>query len=74
MTVDSDEITSDDLDAWLDEAETVTAPQPAGGTEVRLWMPVDPETLVELERRANSKKRGLSLVAADALRAGTRVA
>ena len=68
--VDSDDITSDEVDALLDDAETVQADRPAGGTEVRLYVGVDAETLAELEEQASAQGRRLDAVAADALRAG----
>ncbi|MGK2937508.1 MAG: hypothetical protein ACSLFR_06850 [Solirubrobacteraceae bacterium] len=67
-----DEITSDVLDLLLDEAETLDASRPDGRTRVRLSVAIDAETMGELERRAAESGRDLSVVAADALRAGTR--
>ena len=69
-----DEITSDELDGLLDEAETLNAIRPAHGTEVRLYVAVDPQTLHELEHRAAVQGTDLNAVAADALRAGTQAA
>jgi hypothetical protein len=71
---DDEEITSDELDGLLDEAETLSATRPARGTEVRLYVAVDPETLHELEQRAAAEGTDLNAVAADALRAGARAA
>jgi len=70
MGVEFDDITSDEVDALLDDAETVHADRPAGGTEIRLYVGVNAETLAELEERAQSQGRRLDAVAADALRAG----
>jgi len=69
-----EEITSDELDAVLDEAETLSVTRPADGTEVRLYVAVDPRTLHELEQRAAAKGTDLNAVAADALRAGANAA
>jgi hypothetical protein len=69
-----DEITSDELDALLDDAETVHAASPEGGAEVRLYVAVDPATLHELEQRAAAEGADLNAVAADALRNGARAA
>ncbi len=69
-----DEISSDELDALLDEAETVGAASPEGGAEVRLCVAVDPATLHELVHRAAAQGADLNAVAADALRSGARVA
>jgi hypothetical protein len=44
-----DEITSGELDELLDTAQTLAADRPAGGTEVRLYVAVDADTLHELE-------------------------
>jgi hypothetical protein len=73
MTHD-DEITSEELDAALDEAQTLDATTPSGGAEVRLYVAVDPATLHELEQRAAAEGTDLNVVAADALRAGARAA
>lgn len=70
----NDEITSEELDALLDEAETVNAARPAGGTEVRLYVAVDSQTLNELQQRAATEGSDLNSVAADALRAGAHAA
>ena len=69
-----DEITSDELDGLLDEAETLSAIRPAHGTKVRLYVAVDPQTLHELEHRSAVQGTDLNAVAADALRAGTQAA
>jgi hypothetical protein len=69
-----DEITSDELDAVLDETETLKASHPDGETEVRLYVAVDPDTLNELEQRAAARGTDLAAVAADALRAGAHAA
>jgi hypothetical protein len=69
-----DEITSDELDRLIDEAETLDVERPAAGTEVRLYVAVDPDTLHELEQRAAEQGAELTDVAAEALRAGARAA
>jgi len=69
-----DEITSDELDGLLDETETLTATRPSDGTEVRLYVAVDPQTLHELEQRAAAQGTDLSAAAAAALRAGAHAA
>jgi hypothetical protein len=69
-----DEITSAELDELLADAGTLDAPRPESGTEVRLYVSVDPDTLHELEQRAASEGTDLNDVAADALRAGIRAA
>jgi len=69
-----DEITSDELDGLLDETETLSAIRPADGTEVRLFVAIDPETMHELEQRAAARGTALDVVAADALRAGAHAA
>jgi hypothetical protein len=69
-----DEITSDELDDLLDQAETLDAARPAAETEVRLYVAVDSETLHELEQRAAARGTDLNAVAASALRAGARAA
>jgi hypothetical protein len=71
---DDDEITSDELDAVLDEAKTIKASRPENGTEVRLYVAVDVDTLHELERRAAAQGTDLNSMAAEALRAGARAA
>lgn len=71
---DDDEITSEQLDSLLDEAETVEADTPDGGAEVRLYVSVDAATLSELEQRAAAAGTDLNAVAAAALRAGARAA
>lgn len=47
-----DEITSDELDDLFDAAKTLHIDRAADGTEVRLYVAVDPATLHELEQRA----------------------
>lgn len=69
-----DEITSGELDEVLDEAETLEAAHPEHGTEVRLYVAVDPDTLTELEQQAAARGTDLAEVAADALRAGAHAA
>lgn len=69
-----DEIASDEFGALLDEAETVSAARPVQGTEVRLYVAVDPETLHELQELATVEGSDLNAVAADALRAGAHAA
>jgi hypothetical protein len=69
-----DEITSEELDGLLDQAETLNVARPAAGTEVRLYVAVDSETLLELERRAAARGTDINAVAASALRAGARAA
>ena len=69
-----EEITSDELDAALEEAETTETERPPGEVQVRLYVSVDPATLNELERRAAASGAGLNDIAADALRAGARAA
>ncbi|MGO9954889.1 MAG: hypothetical protein ACLP50_02755 [Solirubrobacteraceae bacterium] len=71
---DNDEITSDELDELLDEAQTLSAERPTEGTEVRLYVAVDAETLHDLEERAVAEGSDLSVVAAAALRNGARAA
>lgn len=69
-----DEITSDELDELLVKAETLRVDRPADGTEVRLYVAVDADTLHELEERAAAAGTDLSAAAADALRAGAHAA
>jgi hypothetical protein len=69
-----DEITSDELDELLENAETLRGDRPADGTEVRLYVAVDADTLHELEQRAAAKGTDLNAAAADALRAGAHAA
>jgi len=69
-----DEITSDELDDLLDEAETLQIRAPADGTQVRLYVAVDPDTLHELEQRAAAQGTDLNVAAASALRAGAHAA
>ena len=70
----NDEITSDELDELLDKGETLRVDRPADGTEVRLYVAVDADTLRELEQRAAAKGTDLNAAAADALRAGAHAA
>ena len=69
-----DEITSEELDELLDTVETLRVDRSAEGTEVRLYVAVDADTLHELEQRAAANGTDLSAAAADALRAGTHAA
>jgi hypothetical protein len=69
-----DEITSDELDELLDEAPTLSTERPMEGTEVRLYVAVDADTLHDLEERAVAEGSDLSVVAAAALRNGARAA
>ena len=69
-----DEITSDELDELLDEATTLSAKRPMEGTEVRLYVAVDADTLHHLEERAIAEGSDVSVVAAAALRNGARAA
>jgi hypothetical protein len=69
-----DEITSDELDNLLDTAETLRVERAAGGTAVRLYVAVDPDTLHELEQRAAAQGTDVSAAAAEALRAGAHAA
>jgi hypothetical protein len=69
-----DEISSDEFDELLDEAETLHVSHPPDGTQVRLYVAVDTDTLVELEQRAAAQGTDLNAVAADALRAGAHAA
>jgi hypothetical protein len=64
------EITSEELDGLLDEAAALHAARSADGTEVRLYVAVDPDTLRELEKRADDDGTDLNVAAANALRAG----
>ncbi len=72
--MDDDEITSDELDDLLDTAATLRVDRPAGGTEVRLYVAVDPDTLHELQQRAAAQGTDLNVAAAAALRAGAHAA
>ncbi len=72
--VNDDEITSAELDDLLDEAETLPVDQPAGSTEVRLYIAVDAETLRQLEQRAAQTGTAVTDAASDALRAGAHAA
>lgn len=69
-----DEITSDQLDELLDDAETLSAARVVDGTAVRLYVAVDPATLHELEQRAAAQGTDLNAAAAAALRAGAHAA
>jgi hypothetical protein len=69
-----DEITSDELDELLDEAETLRVDRAVDSTEVRLYVAVDADTLHELEQRAAASGTDLNAAAADALRAGAHAA
>jgi hypothetical protein len=69
-----DEITSEELDDLLHQAETLRADRVVDGTEVRLYVAVDPDTLHELEQRAAAQGTDVSVAAAEALRAGAHAA
>jgi len=69
-----DDITSDELDALLDDSETLDAARPSNATEMRLYVAVDSETLQELQQRAAAAGTDLNVAAANALRAGARAA
>jgi hypothetical protein len=69
-----DEITSDELDDLLDATETLHVDSATDGTEVRLYVAVDPATLHELEQRAAAQGTDVSVAAAEALRAGAHAA
>lgn len=69
-----EEITSEELDELLDDAPTLSVKRPTEGTEVRLYVAVDAETLHDLQERAVAEGRDLSVVAAAALRNGARAA
>jgi hypothetical protein len=56
-----DEINSDELDDLLDEAETLHVTRAADGTEVRLYVAVDPDTLHELEQPAAAQGTDLRI-------------
>ena len=58
-----DEITSEELDGLLDEAETLHVAHAAEATQVRLYVAVDPDTLQELEQRAAALGTAWSLYA-----------
>jgi len=58
----------------LDKAETLSAGRPADGTEVRLYVAVDPRTLKELEQRAAAEGTDRNAAAAHALRTGAHAA
>lgn len=61
-----DEITSDELDELLDTVKTLHVDRPADGSEVRLYVAVDADTLHELEHCAAANETDLSAAAADA--------
>ncbi len=65
-----DEITSEELDGLLDEAETLHVAHAAEATQVRLYVAVEPDTLHELEQRAAALGTDLGAAAAHALRVG----
>jgi hypothetical protein len=69
-----EEITSDELDALIGDAETLDAARPSNGTEMRLCVAVDSETLQELQQLAAAEGTDLNVAAANALRAGARAA
>ena len=69
-----DDITSEELDDLLHKAETLRVDRVADGTEVRLYVSVDPDTLHELEQRAAAQGTDVSVAAAEALRAGAHAA
>lgn len=69
-----DEITSEELDDLLHKAETLRVDRVADGTEVRLYVAVDPDTLHELEQRAAAQGTDVSVAAAEVLRAGAHAA
>ena len=62
-----DEVTSDELDDLIETVETLHAERAADGTDVRLYVAVDPATLHELGT-------DVSVAAAEALRAGAHAA
>lgn len=69
-----EEITSDELDALMGDAETLAAARPSTATEMRPYVAVDSETLQELQQRAAAAGTDLDVAAANALRAGARAA
>ncbi len=69
-----DEITSVQLDDLLDEALTLDVDRPREGTEIRLTVAVDTETLHELEQRAAAEGTDLNAAAVAALRNGAHAA
>ncbi len=71
---EDDEITSDELDDLVDEAQTLAVGRISGPTEMRLYVTVDAETLHELEQRAAKKGLGVAEAVSDALRASARAA
>ena len=68
------EITSDELDALIGDAETLDAARPSNAMEMRLYVAVDSETLQELQQLAAAAGTDLNVAAANALRAGARAA
>lgn len=69
-----DEITSDELDGLLGEAETLSADRPDEPTQMQLYVTVDADTLHQLEQRAAQTGTAMTGAAADALRAGAHAA
>lgn len=69
-----DDITSAELDDLLDSAETITSSPPPAGTEVRLLVTVDADTLHHLEQRAQAEGTDVTAIATDTLRAATHAA
>jgi hypothetical protein len=69
-----EEITSDELDALIGDAETLDAARPSNATEMGLYVAVDSETLQELQQLAAAAGTDLNVAAANALRAGARAA
>lgn len=69
-----DDITSTELDGLLDTAETLAVDRPDGSTQMRLYVPVDAETLQELQQRAQRTGTPITEAASDALRTGTHAA
>lgn len=68
-----DEITSGELDDLLASTETLTSSAPPAGTEIRLLVTVDADTLHHLEQRAEAEGADVTAVATDTLRAATHV-
>lgn len=69
-----DDITSAELDELLDSAETLTSTPRGAGTEVRLLVTVDVDTLHHLEQRARAEGTDVTAIATDTLRAATHAA
>lgn len=69
-----DDITSEELDGLLDDAETLDVARPDGPTEMRLYVPVDRDTLDALQSTAADTGVDVESAAAAALRAGARAA